>query len=98
MMVRVLFMLCLLALLGAGLFRVWVNQDAVQMGYELSAEARRSYRLRNEIKKFRVELAVLKSPERLNAYAAKIGLRAPTSAQIYAHAQRAASVEAGAEQ
>lgn len=79
---RVFFIVALLCPLGAGLFRVWVYQDAVQSGYELSAEVRRQERLRNELKSFRVELAVLKSPERLHRYAEQLGLRPPGAGQV----------------
>ncbi len=66
--------LCVAAPLGAGLFRVWVHQDAVIMGYRLSEETRQRDRLREAIAKHRVELAAEQTPAALKRWAKELGL------------------------
>jgi len=67
---------------GAALLRVWVNQDAVQSGYELSNEAKERRELRETARKLEVELAAERSPERLRRLAQQLGLTPPTPSQI----------------
>lgn len=69
--------------LGAGLFRVWVNQDAVQIGYELSAEVERHRQLEALSEKLEVELAAERSPERLVRLARELGLSAPPPERLF---------------
>lgn len=74
--------------LAAGLFRVWVNQDAVQIGYELSAEAERRRQLGALTEKLEVELAAERSPERLVRLARQLGLSAPPPERLFGIRQR----------
>ena len=62
---------------GAGLFRVWVHQSAVQMGYRLSEEARRRTKLLDLSRKLELELAAARSPDRLVRLARELGLERP---------------------
>ena len=66
--------LVIAALMGAGLFRVWVHNDAVQAGYQLSAAEAQRKELRRTKQQLEVELAAEKSPERLTRLAQKLGL------------------------
>ena len=79
----VLFVVALLVPLAAGLFRVWVNQDAVQIGYALSHEAKRRQATQELIQKLEVELAAQRSPERLRRLAQGLGLEAPPPERIF---------------
>ena len=74
--------------LGAGLVRVWVNQDVVQIGYELSAEAERRRKLEALSEQLEVELAAERSPERLVRLARELGLSAPPPERLFGMRQR----------
>lgn len=65
----------------AGLFKVWVYQDAVQLGYRLSEREEERKRLRNEVRQLEVELAAERSPPRLSALAKTLGLVPPEARQ-----------------
>jgi hypothetical protein len=67
---------------SAGLFRVWVHQDAVQMGYSLSSQEHRREGLRATERELEVELAAARSPVRLKQLAANLGLKAPAPGQL----------------
>jgi cell division protein FtsL len=58
----------------AGLFRVWVHNDAVQVGYQLSEGEAQRKELRRAKQQLEVELAAEKSPDRLTKLAAKLGM------------------------
>jgi hypothetical protein len=68
--------------MSVGLFRVWVHQDAVQMGYALSAEEHRREALRASAHELEVELAASRSPARLASLAGKLGLKPPAPGQL----------------
>lgn len=67
---------------GAALFKVWVYQDAVQLGYRLSEREEERKRLRNELRQLEVELAAERSPARLSQLARALGLEAPEARQL----------------
>lgn len=67
---------------SAGLFRIWVHQDAIQQGYALSAEETRRERLRETSRELEVEVAAARSPARLTHLAANLGLKAPIPGQL----------------
>jgi len=69
---------------GAGLFRVWVNQDAVQAGYELSRETRRKRDLKSKLRQLEVEYTAERSPQRLLEISGKLGFAPPTARQVFA--------------
>jgi len=66
----------------AGIFRVWVRQDAVRLGYQLSVEERERGRLQDLVRQLEIERAAERSPEHLLQWAAKLGLQPSTSQQI----------------
>ncbi len=68
----------------AALFRVWVYQDAVQLGYRLSEREEERRRLRNEVRQLEVELAAERSPARLKDAARSLGLVPPDARQVLA--------------
>lgn len=67
---------------AAALFKVWVYQDAVQLGYRLSEREEERKRLRNEVRQLEIELAAERSPPRLSALAKALGLVPPEARQI----------------
>jgi hypothetical protein len=88
-----LFAVAMASPAAAGLFRVWVNQDAVQIGYALSAEATRRKRVADAAQKLEVELAAERSPERLERLARRLGMGPPGPGRVFG-ASRGASSEA----
>jgi hypothetical protein len=68
--------------IGAGLFSVWVNQDAVRLGYQLSVEEKERARLQEMVRQLEIERAAERSPEHLLQWAAKLGLMPPASTQV----------------
>jgi cell division protein FtsL len=83
---------CLLAAalpVTASLFRIYVRQDAVQLGYDLSREERRRDTLRATQQELEVELAAATSPGRLGKMATRLGLRPPLPSQRVGAAQTA---------
>ena len=76
---------CACALLvGAALFRVWVYQDAVQLGYRLSEREDELRQLRNDTRQLEIELAAERSPAHLGELARALNL-APASAVTLAN-------------
>lgn len=69
-------------LTGAAVFRVWVHQDSVQLGYALSAEEQRREQLRTTLHELEVEMAAARSPAHLVKLAARLGLHPPTPQQL----------------
>jgi hypothetical protein len=70
--------------MAAGLFRVWVHHEAVQMGYALSDEGARRRDLRRRQRQLQVELAAERSPASLARLAKKNGLRPAAPDQVLA--------------
>lgn len=66
---------------ASSLFRIYVRQDAVQLGYELSLGERRRDHLRATLQELEVELAAATSPARLNLMAQRLGLHPPKTGQ-----------------
>ncbi len=86
---RKLAWLSIIALpVAAGLFTVWVHQDAISSGYALSEEVSRRHLLRRDIQQLEVELAAERSPERLARAAVDLHLAPASPAQIFGVAQR----------
>jgi hypothetical protein len=69
--------------MAAALFRVWVNQDAVQIGYELSTAAQKKRELGETIRQLEVELAAERAPGRLMPLAASLGLEPAPPEMIF---------------
>jgi cell division protein FtsL len=77
----VLFILFLL--MGSGMVYVWANFKSTQIGYDLSQLEKEEMRLREINNKLKVELALLKSPQKLEAIATrKLGLTRPEPERI----------------
>ena len=69
--------------MGSGIGYVWSNFERTQLGYDLSQLTKEEMRLREINKKLRLELAILKSPQNLEALAVeKLGLVQPSQEQI----------------
>ena len=75
----------------SGLFRVWVNQDAVNVGYELSEQAKHRRELRDLIRRLDVQLAAERSPERLTEIAYRLGLAPPRADRVFGSARPGAA-------
>ncbi len=80
---RIVYVL-LLALLptSAALFRIYVHQDAVQLGYALSSAERHRDQLQGRLRALQVEVAAARSPGHLSSLAKHLGMRPPTVAQV----------------
>jgi len=72
----------LLLLMGSGIGHVWSNFEMTQKGYNISQLKNEEMRQMDINRKLRLELAVLKSPQNLEAMAKKLGLKQPTPEQI----------------
>lgn len=69
--------------ISCSLFYVWANQQKVSLGYEISRVSQEEQELTEENKKLRLELAVLKSPDRLEKKALQeLGFVTPQNGQI----------------
>jgi cell division protein FtsL len=81
---RVFFVLFVLFLfMGSGMVYVWTNFKSTQIGYDLSELEKEEMRLREINNKLKVELALLKSPQKLEAIATqKLGLIRPEPERI----------------
>jgi hypothetical protein len=66
----------------AALFRIYVHQDAVQLGYALSAAERQRDVLHGQLQRLEVELAAVRSPGHLAKLASSLGLRPPSVMQV----------------
>jgi hypothetical protein len=90
---RRIFFSALFALLGLGLpvgaalFKVWVHQDAVQLGYQLSEYETQRKRLRDEAHQLEIELAAERSPANLLLLAKRLSLAPAAPQQVYAIAK-----------
>lgn len=72
-----------LALIGCSLFNVWAHQQVISLGYEISKAAQEEQDLLKENNRFRLELAALKSPKRIENLALKeLGLVNPQKEQM----------------
>lgn len=77
-----LLVFMILSPLFASLFRVWVHQDAVQLGYALSEQTREQRRLDDELKKLEVEWAAERAPDRLKVLASRLGMAPASPSQL----------------
>lgn len=81
--------LCLFSpVVAASLFFVWTRVTTVRLGYALSRSAALQARLLAERDSLRLEVAALKSPDRLAQLAAERGLTAPPSDRVISLAAR----------
>jgi cell division protein FtsL len=71
------------ALIGVVLAHVWLRLQVVRMGYVLSTTSKLQTRLEQENRELKFELALLNSPERIEALARqRLGLVTPGKGQV----------------
>ncbi len=74
--------LAVAAPVAAGLFKVWVFQEAVQLGYRLSEREQQRRKLENQERQLEIELAAERSPAQLLRRAAQLQLSPPAAPQL----------------
>lgn len=82
---NLLFLAIIIAFLviSCSLFYVWAHHQIISLGYEISRVSQEEERLIEENKKLRLELAMLKSPDRLEKKALQeLGFVTPQNGQI----------------
>ncbi len=78
-----LWLLLMTILLGELLFYTWCRIQCVKVGYEIVEHQEANLRLTTRQNELNIELASLKSPERISEIAReKLGLITPTSEQV----------------
>jgi cell division protein FtsL len=78
--ILITFMLVLF--MGSGIGYVWSNYEGTQIGFDLSRLQQDELTLKDLNQKLKVELALLKSPQNLEAAARALGLKDPLPEQI----------------
>ena len=73
----------LLAPATVGTFRVWVHQDVIQMGYQLSVAEKERRQFIADLEELQVEVAAAKSPDRLERMAKDLNLFQPVAGAVY---------------
>ena len=66
-----------------GLFKVWVHQDVIQLGYQLSKAEKQRRTYIGELEELQVEIAAVKAPGRLESLAKKLRLNQPSAGVVY---------------
>lgn len=69
-------------LVSLALFHVWGRLQVVRVGYLLSTASKLRHQLEQENRELMLELASLNSPQRVEAIAARLGLREPQKNQV----------------
>lgn len=82
LLMRLVFVAATVTPVSACLFRVWVHQESVRLGYQLSAEERRAGDLSQLERQLELELAAERSPARLVQLAKTLGLKPPAPTQV----------------
>ena len=76
-----ILLLCLF--MGSGIGYVWCNFEGTRLGYDLSELKTEEMRLQEINRRLKVELATLRSPEKLETIAVRnLGMSHPTPEQI----------------
>ncbi len=73
----------LLAPATVGIFRVWVHQDVIQLGYQLSVAEKERRNFIAQLEELQVENAAAKSPDRLERAAKKLRLFQPVAGAVF---------------
>jgi len=72
-----------LTFIGCSLFSVWAHHQVISLGYQISRASQEEQDLLRENKKLRLELAALKSPQRIENIALKeLGFATPQKEQL----------------
>ena len=80
---RVAFLLCVAAMpVASAMFRIWVSQDTVRLGYALSVQQQAREVLLARLHELEVEQAAARTPARLVQVAQKLGLQPPQPGQL----------------
>jgi len=81
---QVLIVVCMVFLfMGSGIGYAWFNFERTQIGYDLSQLQKEEMRQAEINKKLRLELALAKSPRRIEEVAiGRLGLAQPTAKQV----------------
>ncbi len=82
LLMRLILVAATVTPVSACLFRVWVHQESVRLGYQLSTEERRGNELAHLERQLALELAAERSPTHLVQLAKQLGLRAPAPTQV----------------
>lgn len=72
----------LVLFMGSGIGYVWSNFEGTQIGYDLSRLKQDELELKELNQRLKVELATLKSPQKLEAAALALGLKEASPEQI----------------
>lgn len=88
-LMRLIFVAATVTPVSALLFRVWVHQEAVRLGYQLSAEERHANELGQLERQLELELAAERSPTHLVQLAKRLGLKPPAPTQVIGKNARA---------
>lgn len=89
----ILTALIVVALVSAGVFRVWTRTESLRLGYSIAQAHEESERLLADRARLQAEVATLKSPIRVRKLAsAKLGLQPPVPEQVIAIRHRPASL------
>ncbi len=78
----ILITIMLMLFMGSGIGYVWSNYEGTQIGFDLSRLQQNELTLKDLNQKLKVELALLKSPQNLEAAARALGLKDPLPEQI----------------
>ncbi len=78
-----LIVFMMLLFMGSSIGYVWSNFERTQIGYDLSQLKKKEMQLTEINRKLRLELAIVKSPRRIEKVAKeRLGLRQPSPDQI----------------
>jgi cell division protein FtsL len=77
-----IWIMVMFCFIGELFFYTWCRVQAVKVGYEISQANENRQSLLKRQKNLKIELARLKSPERLNRLAKQLRLETPTSKQM----------------
>ena len=81
--IAIIWFIIMIVFIAELLIYTWSRVQCIKVGYEISNENKKNRNLINLQNNLKVELAHLKSPERLAEIAKnKLGLKTPTSDQI----------------
>lgn len=69
---------------SAAVAQVWTHQRVIELGYEISRETKERDQLQEQNRRLRIELEILKSPDRIGRIAANVyGMRPPEPEQMH---------------
>ena len=88
LIVRSVTFACLVTLLGAALFHIWSQSQAVQLGFEYSNMVRQNKSLKAENVRLNLQVAKLRDLQRLHRIARQeLGMQQPPTSQVISETQ-----------